>query len=283
MGASVLALAGGCAFPAAPLLESPACLPRNFEQAWLAGRQSGDVPRFCYAASGVPDDRRCFAFLPTARKFHRLADATDLPPAWDDRVQRGDVELNTESGSHAITLHYASVAEQETDAAALPVSVRSLPGRDLVWEYSIPLASVFASPITMLKNSLFVRNCVGAGPGCEGLLIEAVSGRVLAKIDANLYGGDVLRLDDARFAFASGDGGTLLWIDVDRGRVLRRLALNASDVDTGAGLMRAPCANATGESCIYIVTGGSRAGELRSFHTESGRPSGAFTLPSCGP
>jgi hypothetical protein len=72
--------------------------------------------------------------------------------------------------------------------------------------------------VTTLGPGVLVVRCVGAGPGCDGVLVHPRTGKS-TKIPANLYGahGACQRIDDSHWALVSVMDSAILYVDTNTG------------------------------------------------------------------
>ncbi|MCR9143251.1 MAG: hypothetical protein NXI24_13430 [bacterium] len=121
----------------------------------------------------------------------------------------------------------------------------SLPDGQRRRQYEIELQSRSASLFALLDDHLYVRDCVGAGPGCSGALYPLQSKSktsrgpfaVQAKpgdpqdYGLNVYEGSEIRVAPGLWAFVSASGHEVIWMDFAGRRSVRHVRI--SDLSPG--------------------------------------------------
>lgn len=315
-----------CFFTAAALSATDCILERGAGDAWLSGRAifANGKLRFCLGALDPEggDLSNCYAFHPESGRYERDAETGRTPAAPDFSLTRPPagyrIEFQTrqaricrEDDGRCFQLNLQRPVEARseteeilpprillTDSAALVLRYDHLEGRTLIvevysrapgaliGEYRIGLEDPRAALFAMLDGALYVRDCVGAGPGCSGRLVQPRTGELILNLYAadgesliNMYEGSEIRIGTNVWLFVSGDGGTLLWANVASGAVIRRLSFTPVGIDGGAQAV----AGRADEGEILLLYGGARAGEILSLDAGTGAVRRRFTPPACAP
>lgn len=315
-----------CFFAAAALSANDCIIERGAGEAWLSGRAvfANGRLRFCLGALDPEggDLNNCYAFYPDSGRYERDAEAGRTPVAPDFSLTRPPagyrIEIQTrrpricrdaDGRCLELQLQRPVEARSETeevlpprillsDAAILALRYDYLEDRTLIveaysraqgsyiGEYRILLEDPRAALFAMLDGALYVRDCVGAGPGCSGRLLKPQTGELILKLYAadgesliNMYEGSEIRIGTNVWLFVSGDGGTLLWINAASGAVIRRLAFTPVGIDGGAQAV--PGRWDEGE--ILLLYGGARAGEILAIDAGTGALRRRFTPRVCPP
>ncbi|MEQ9367088.1 MAG: hypothetical protein RIF32_22830, partial [Leptospirales bacterium] len=113
----------------------------------------------------------------------------------------------------------------------------ALPEGRKLREFQVALEARSASLFTMLEDHLYIRDCVGAGPGCSGRLHPpgpaggapfAVSVREDDPRDSglNVYGGSEIQVAPGLWAFVSASGHQVVWMDFAKRRARRHVQIS---------------------------------------------------------
>lgn len=129
--------------------------------------------------------------------------------------------------------------------ASQDVEIKSyaLPSGVLQQKFKIQGLFVAASLFALLDDHLYVRDCVGAGPGCgatiyplgpgisQAFAVRPQAGEAGAEA-LNMYEGSEIRLEPGRWVFVSATGERIVWMDFAKRRAIRSVSL----VDRSPGI-----------------------------------------------
>lgn len=282
---------------------SSACLPARWADEYSGpgvqpARQSPDSnsPAVTFCLVHYEDDtpvRKCYTLDVHQSEFRNRSSALAMESSLSVFPPGSAQKLRTADGVHEIVIHYEKVTLENQYDSMIEISVHRLSDGRQINSYALKLPAILASPILMLNESLYVNACVDAGPGCDGLLYDAVSGEKLLALSGedyenpvSMYAGDLTQIDVSDWVFVSGDGADVVRVNVNSGRVVARGKAPASSIDGGAVVTLGRCFgsnNTDTDRCVYVAVGGVRAGEVRMHTLTDLRLIRTFQLSTCAP
>lgn len=172
---------------------------------------------------------RAVSICPAAKNT-RGCQKIQLQPALTPAVNSKEtieVLVNRER-SALVVLRIVAAGEYIWSVHALGYAISNNSGR-LIRDYDIEVQSLSASLFTMLDDLLYIRDCVGAGPGCSGTLYPVLTKQRKPfsighspRDSMNVYEGSEIPIAPGIWAFVSSSGNEVVWMDLKRGRAIRR-------------------------------------------------------------
>lgn len=230
-------------------LQAAPCPPA--EQTYISrAALDGNVIRFCVASS-IEEKRTEKCFQVTNGKYTGVAAFKDQAGFGRAPFQiqgRNVKACRKQCGSFTVPGIKAATKADVTDDGSLFVVERALrestiefqvfDKKGLVAAFGVPVQTREASEWFIAGSSLYVRDCVGAGPGCIGRIHDIRTGKELQLIGqdkdneyaANLYGGAELPYQSDTWAFLSAGGGEIILQNLRTGIVSRRIRARPDDV-----------------------------------------------------
>lgn len=237
---SALLAAGVQAAPCPPL-----------EQTYISrAAVQGDVIRFCVSSS-VDEKRteRCFQiaggkYSSSPAAFRDQAEYARAP----FQIQGRSVKAcRSKCGTFTVPGVKASSKADVSEDGSLFVVERGMRESTILFQvfdkkgpvasFGVPVQTREASEWFIAGSVLYIRDCVGAGPGCTGRTHDIRTGKELAHIGqdkdneyaANVYGGAERPYQKNIWAFLSAGGAEIILQDLSTGLVIKRIRARPDD------------------------------------------------------
>ncbi|MCB1327669.1 MAG: hypothetical protein KDK35_20730 [Leptospiraceae bacterium] len=215
----------------------------------IGGRAGSEsAVEFCLL-DPISDEVDCYRLDLENRNLERITDSF-RSPAMENHLLVHPRRLTNAARRLAVTIR------PDPDNEARMRFRTELNGR-LLAEFTRDFQDRDASFVELLGETLFLRDCVGAGPGCNGLLLDARDGRLIADfqdLSLNMYGAGVAHQAGNVWAFVPGDAGVILWINVRTGATVARLNIPMIEPDSGLEVI------SLNARTFAIVLGGAHRG-----------------------
>lgn len=282
----------------------PACMPT----AWRAEPTStsvqsaevtanGAAVTFCVEFAESPTHaRRCFTHTLATGAYASIAPAqaatmtVPLSPSVRPRPDGAEVcgvgsecqtvRLGRRVTSVSVAGDRRSFVAVSPDGSNLLAQTVALPSLRPGASFRVRVQSAEASRIELIEDRAMLFDCVDAGPGCTGSLLNP-NGTRLAPVGGstgalNVFSSSPVSLGNGLFAIADTLGNALLVQNARTGAVVRRVSAATSDnPEEGARLLHT---NGT----LVLVYAGARAGEVDTYDAATLTRRGHYALPACG-
>ena len=163
----------------------------------IGGRAGSETAvEFCLL-DPISDEVDCYRLELESRRLQRIADSFRSPPT-ENHLLVHPRRLTTPARRLAVTIR----PDPDDDAR---MRFRSELNGRLLAEFARDFQDRDASFVELLGETLFLRDCVGAGPGCSGFLLDARNGRLITDFQNGPGQATPLNMYGAGIAHQTGD------------------------------------------------------------------------------